>query len=152
MKSSLAVVFLAGFAAAAADAPSFTIWKSAELKGYAKTLAPKVKNGIISEPMANFGNYNFARVFRNATGQAEVHDSMADIFIIQAGEGTLVTGGTVVDSKTTAPHETRGSSITGGTENKVGPGDLMTVPAKVPHQMKLESGKTVSYIAIKVAQ
>jgi mannose-6-phosphate isomerase-like protein (cupin superfamily) len=152
MKSLLTAVLLAGFAASAADTPGFTIWKSAEMKGFTKTLAPKVKNGIVSEPLANFGNYNFARVYRDSSGQAEVHDTMNDIFIIQAGEATLVTGGTVVDPKSTAPHETRGPSITGGTETKVAPGDLMTVPAKLPHQMKLNPGQTITYLAIKVVQ
>jgi mannose-6-phosphate isomerase-like protein (cupin superfamily) len=152
MKSLLTAVLLAGFAASAAETPGFTIWKSAEIKGYTKTLTPKVKNGIISEPMANFGNYNFARVFRNSSGQAEVHDTMNDIFIIEGGEARLVTGGTVVDGKSTAPHETRGASITGGTETKVGPGDIMTVPAKLPHQMKLNPGQTITYVAIKVVQ
>jgi mannose-6-phosphate isomerase-like protein (cupin superfamily) len=34
----------------------------------------------------------------------------------------------------------------------VGPGDVLTVPAKMPHQMKVERGKQISYLAIKVAQ
>jgi len=152
MRSLLTVVLLAGFTASAADTPGFTIWKSAEIKGFTKALAPKVKNGIISETIANFGNYNFMRVYRDSSGQAEVHDTMNDIFIIEGGEGTLVTGGTVVDPKSTAPHETRGASITGGTETKVAPGDIMTIPAKVPHRMQLNPGQTITYLAIKVAQ
>jgi len=152
MKSLLTVVLLAGFAASAADTPGFTIWKSAQIKGFTKELAPKVKNGIISETIANFGNYNFMRVYRDSSGQAEVHDTMNDIFVVEAGEATLVTGGTVVDAKSTAAHETRGASIKGGTETKVAPGDLMTIPAKLPHQMKLSAGQTITYMAIKVVQ
>src|SRR6476619_3024261 len=52
----------------------------------------------------------------------------------------LVNGGTVVEGKVTAPGQTRGSGITGGTEVNVGPGDVLTIPAKIPHQMKLAPG------------
>src|SRR5579872_2608080 len=108
MKIVIAALLLAGFAVSA-DGPSFAIWKASELKGMAQALAPSVKNGIISEPLANMGNYTFARVLRTSSGTAEVHETMADIFLIESGEATLVTGGTVVDGKTTQPHEVRGS-------------------------------------------
>jgi mannose-6-phosphate isomerase-like protein (cupin superfamily) len=136
----------------AADAPGFALWKAADLKNTARALAPKVANGIFSEPLANMGNYTFARVLRTSSGTAEVHETMADIFVIQAGEPTLVTGGTVVDAKTTQPHEIRGPAIAGGAEHKLGPGDILTIPAGMPHQMKLDAGKQVTYVAIKVAQ
>src|SRR5690242_6945392 len=132
MKFVMTALLLAGFAASA-DGPSFAHWKAADLKGIAKALSPKVKNGIFSEPLANMGNYTFARVLRTADGTAEVHETMADIFVVESGEATLVAGGTVVDGKSTQPHETRGTGITGGTDNKLGPGDVLTIPAKMPH-------------------
>ena len=52
--------------------------------------------------------------------------------VISRGEVTMVYGGTIVDGKTTAPGETRGPSIKGGTEVKLGPGDVLHIPAKVP--------------------
>src|SRR5579863_8979536 len=122
MKIVIAALLLAGFAASA-DAPSFALWKASDLKGIAKALAPNVKNGIYSEPLANMGNYTFSRVLRTADGGAELHETMADIFVIQSGEPTLITGGSIPDGKTTAPHEIRGTTITGGTEHKLGPGD-----------------------------
>jgi len=64
----------------------------------------------------------------------------------------MVYGGTIVDGKTTAPGETRGPSITGGTEVKLGPGDVLHIPAKVPHQMKLAPGAQVTYFVTKVVE
>jgi|SRR5271157_4120157 len=151
MKFVMTALLLAGFARSA-DGPSFALWKAADLKGMAKELAPKVKNGIFNEPLANMGNYTFARIMRTADGTAEVHETMADIVVVESGEATLVAGGTVVDGKETQPHEIRGSGITGGKENKIGPGDVFTIPAKMPHQMKVAAGKQVTYVAIKVAQ
>ena len=149
---TLTTLLLLAACALSADGPSFSLWKSAELKATAKELAPKVNNGIYSEALANMGNYTFSRVLRTRTGGAEVHEKMSDIFVIVSGEPTLVTGGTVVDGKATQPHEIRGTSITGGTENKLGPGDVLTIPANMPHQMKVAAGKQVVYMAIKVAQ
>jgi mannose-6-phosphate isomerase-like protein (cupin superfamily) len=151
MKLLMTAILLAGLALSA-DGPSFAVWKAADLKGMAKALAPKVKDGIVSEPLANMGNYTFSRVMRTADGQAELHETMADIFIIESGEPTLITGGTVVNPKSTAAHEIRGTGITGGTESKLGPGDVITVPPKMPHQMKVPAGKQMTYLAMKVVQ
>ena len=59
-------------------------------------------------------------------------------------------GGTVADPKTTAPHEVRGPSISGGEEKKLGPGDVVHIPAKVPHQLLVESGKQITFALLKV--
>ena len=72
--------------------------------------------------------------------------------VISKGEITMVYGGTIVDGKNTGPGETRGPAIKGGTEVKMGPGDILHIPAKVPHQMKLEPGKQVTYFVTKVVQ
>lgn len=151
MKIVIAAFLLAGLAVSA-DGPSFQLWKASEMKGWAKELAPKVKDGLYAETMSNMGNYSFMRILRVESGQAELHETMADIVVIVSGEPTLVTGGTVVDAKTTAPHEIRGSGISGGTEHKLAPGDVFTVPPKMPHQVKLAPGKQVTYLTVKVAQ
>ncbi len=48
---------------------------------------------------------------REGAGQAEVHAKDADIIYVLDGTATFVTGGTVVDPKTTAPDEVRGQAI-----------------------------------------
>ena len=152
MKIFVLVLLAAGTALPAGDPAGFSLWKSAELKAFATTLAPKLgANGFTSQPLANLGNYNFATVLRRQSGGAEVHETFNDIFVITAGEATLTVGGAVVDAKTTQPHEIRGTSITGGVDKKVAAGDVLTIPAKMPHQMKVDPGKEVGYLAIKVA-
>jgi mannose-6-phosphate isomerase-like protein (cupin superfamily) len=44
------------------------------------------------------------------------------------------------------------TAISGGTEVKVGAGDVVTIPAKMPHQMKLDPGKEITYFVVKVTQ
>ena len=52
--------------------------------------------------------------------------------------------------KTIKPHEVRGTSIEGGETKQLVPGDVVHIPAKVPHQLKIANGKTFTYLVIKV--
>ena len=64
---------------------------------------------------------------------AEVHVRDTDIIYVLEGSATIVTGGQVVDGKTTATDEIRGRSIAGGTARRLAKGDLFIVPNGVPH-------------------
>jgi mannose-6-phosphate isomerase-like protein (cupin superfamily) len=153
MKPFLLLLLAAGFAFPAGDPAGFYLWKSSELKAFPSTLASKLGTATMtSQPVANLGNYTFSAVLRKESGGAELHETQADIFVITAGEATLTVGGTIPDGKTTQPNEIRGTSITGGVDKKIGPGDVLTIPVKTPHQMKIERGKEISYLAIKVSQ
>jgi mannose-6-phosphate isomerase-like protein (cupin superfamily) len=153
MKLIAMVLLCAGFALPAGDPEGFHMWKAAELKSFAKTLAPKVNDThVATQAIPGMGNYSFINVFRNGTGQSELHETQADVFVVESGEGTLVVGGKMNDEKASGPNEVRGSGITGGTERKLAPGDMVAIPAKVPHQVKVDAGKQISYIVVKVTQ
>jgi mannose-6-phosphate isomerase-like protein (cupin superfamily) len=153
MKPLVLALLLAGFALPAGDPPGFYLWKSAELKRFAKTLVPKMSDKkLASQPLGSFSNYTFNVAHREATGEAEYHATQADVFFVQSGEATLVVGGELVDGKTSAPNEMRAPSIKGGTEKKLAAGDVVTIPAKVAHQLKLDSGKEFTYFYVKVTQ
>ena len=49
---------------------------------------------------------------------------------MQSGSATLVYGGTMVDGKTTQPHEMRAASINGGLEKKLAAGDVVDDPGE----------------------
>ena len=151
--TKLAISLLLAGLAFSADAPGVTHWTSASMKEWRARLAPKVDaHHIATERVADFGKYYFMAVMRTGSGQAELHENQADIFFIQSGEGTLVTGGTVIDPKTTQPHEIRGPGIKGGKETRVAAGDVVTIPRNTPHLMKLEPGKEIVYMAVKVVE
>jgi mannose-6-phosphate isomerase-like protein (cupin superfamily) len=80
---------------------------------------------------------------------AEMHDNTNHVFIIVDGEAEFVTGGKMVDPKVTGPGQTRGSGIEGGVSHHVAKGDVITIPAKTPHQWK-DTSKTgsVGYYAV----
>jgi glc operon protein GlcG len=70
---------------------------------------------------------------RDGPGEAEVHLWDGDIMYITEGSATIVTGGQVTEPKTTAPGEIRGPRIEGGTPRKIAAGDVIHIPAGVPH-------------------
>jgi len=149
---AIALVF-AGFAVPAADPAGFYVWKSSELKGFSKSLAPKMnEQKLATQQLTSFGNYLFMVAHREASGEAEYHATQADIFVVQSGEATLVYGGELAGGKTTAPNEMRAPSINGGMEKKLAAGDVVTIPAKTAHQLKLAAGKEFTYFVVKVTQ
>ena len=136
-----------------ATTPQVRVWKSGDIDNRGAALAKKLDaQKVASEVIAKEGNRTFMVAHREGSGLAELHDNEADIMVISKGEVTMVYGGTIVDGKTTAPGETRGPSITGGTEVKLRPGDVLHIPARVPHQMKLAPGAMVTYFVTKVVE
>ena len=105
---------------------------------------------VASEKTNDFGNHYAMVAHREATGEAEVHDTWTDVFVIQSGEATLVTGGTLKAGKVTVPGEQRAPSIDGGEKRKVAAGDIIHIPAKVAHHLLVDKGKQVTYFVMKV--
>jgi mannose-6-phosphate isomerase-like protein (cupin superfamily) len=147
----LAVAMVTAVPLMAAEPVGFVIWPASDLKAYGRKLAPKMNAGkVAAEGLATFGNHLAMIAHREGDGEAELHETQADVFVVQGGEATLVVGGEVVDGKTTAPGEVRAPSIKGGERRPLGTGDIVHIPAKVPHQLLVASGKQFTYFVIKV--
>lgn len=148
-------LFLIAAAAAfpAGDPAGFHIWRANNLTAQGKELGKKLDSWkVASEPLATAGNRSFSLAHREGSGQAEWHEKQADIIMIEAGSATVIYGGEMVDAKITTPGEKRGPSIKGGMEAKLGVGDVLHIPAKTPHQMKLAPGEMVTYFVTKVVE
>jgi mannose-6-phosphate isomerase-like protein (cupin superfamily) len=153
MKLILTALLFAGFAAPAGDPAGFSLWKAADLKAFTATLGAKMgPSKTASQPLTSVGNYAFSVSHREGSGAVECHLTQADIFVIESGEASITVGGTLVDGKNRSATEMTATAISGGTEVKVGAGDVVTIPAKMPHQMKLEPGKEITYFVVKVTQ
>lgn len=79
----------------------------------------------------------------------EIHKNEADLFYVIEGSATQVLGGTVVGGKETGPGQIRGSTIDGGVTYQLRKGDVMWVPAGVPHWFP-EIPEPLSYLLVKV--
>jgi uncharacterized RmlC-like cupin family protein len=149
----LVTILAAMVFASQSGADGVHVWRSADIAAKGAELAKKLDaQKVASEVIATEGNRTFMIAHREGSGLAEWHEKQADVIVISAGRVTMVYGGTIVDSKTTAPGEMRGASIKGGTEAKLGPGDALHIPAKVPHQMILAPGAKATYFVTKVVE
>jgi len=83
---------------------------------------------------------------RQQPGMAEIHTRDADIVYVLDGTATLVTGGTAVDAKVIESDELRGSAILGGETHPLKKGDVIIVPAGVPHWFKEVSNPFLYYV------
>jgi glc operon protein GlcG len=101
-------------------------------------------------PLIEISNYKVHASRRTEPGMAEVHVEDTDIIYVLEGSATLVTGGTVVDGKTTAQDEIRGTEISGGQAQKITKGDVIIVPAGTPHWFKDVQGPVLYYV-VKVS-
>ena len=97
-----------------------------------------------------FGDFTVFEAHRDATGRVEVHQTTADLMVVQSGGATLVTGGEVVDAVQTGPNEIGGSSIKGGVSRVLQVGDVVEIPPGVPHQYLIEKGGQITYLLVKV--
>jgi len=96
-------------------------------------------------------NYKVMAGRRVAPGEVEIHEKDTDVFYITEGSATFVTGGTAADQHTVSVGEIRAPKITGGEEHHLKKGDVIVIPAGVPHQFTAVDG-TFLYFVVKVTK
>lgn len=129
-------------------------WSTTELLERAKHLQELAAkgDGSASETLEKYPHHYTMLAFRRSSGGGELHQNFADIFFILDGHATVVTGGSLVDQKTTAPGEIRGKAVEGGTRQDVKAGDVVHIPAGMPHQTLVAAGDSVTYFVVKVEE
>jgi len=145
------LLMLASTLVYAADPEGFGLWKGGVVQNSGKDLAGKIDEQKFAwQPLATYDNHLMGISHREGDGMAELHETQADIMVVESGAATLVVGGTMVAPKTVKPHEVRATSIEGGEIKQLAAGDVVHIPAKVPHQLKIAPGTEFTYLVIKV--
>jgi glc operon protein GlcG len=111
-----------------------------------QTVARGLEKGAV---LVSTANYMVHTSHREMDGIAEIHTLDTDLIYVLEGSATFVTGGSVPDAKTIEPNELRGSSIVGGESRQVAKGDVIVVPAGVPHMFTAVHGP-LNYYVVKV--
>jgi hypothetical protein len=135
----------------AADPPGFAMWKASELATRDEALSKKIgPDHSARETLADYGHHRFRHLRRDADGIPEQHDNIIDVVIVRSGEGTLLLGGKMINPKASSTAgEWLGTGIEGGERHPLGPGDIIHIPAKVPHSFLVPPGKHITYVLVK---
>jgi mannose-6-phosphate isomerase-like protein (cupin superfamily) len=123
-----------------------------ELAQRGKALLDQARKGSGSAgiTLAQYDGHYTMLTARTASGGGELHQNWADFLIVVDGEGTEMTGGTMVDPKTNPGGEIRGKTLEGATPHVLHKGDFIHIPAGTPHQAIEAPGQTITIYVIKV--
>jgi hypothetical protein len=139
----LVPVFLASMFAA--DPPGVVVWKSGDLKNFDKSLAAKVDDRkAAAEEFSKEGDYQVAILHREGDGVVELESSDV-LLIIESGQATLATG-KILDGKVGAMAVTL---IGVGESKPLAEGDVVLIPANLPHRVLVAAGNRVTYLVIR---
>ncbi len=153
-------IIMAMVAALALGAPAATlagdkalVIPAQDIKAQLADLVAQAKpTGSAGPIVASYGNLGLMLSVRTANGVGELHQHFDDLMIVQEGSATLVTGGSLVDPKPGANGEIRGTSVQGGASQTLGVGDVVIVPAGVPHQLLIPPGTVYKSMVAKIKE
>ena len=125
-----------------------------ELAKRGKALLDQAKQGSGSAgiTLSRYNGHYTMLTARTASGGAELHQHYADFLIVVDGQGTEMTGGTIVDPKTNPGGEIRGKTLEGATPHILHKGDVIHIPAGTPHQAIEGPGQSIIIYVIKVEE
>jgi len=154
MKLVLTVVLaILAIPCAAQSSGKAEIFSSAEIRGQLAQLAQQAKvSGSGGSTLGDYGTHALKISERMASGGAEIHAHFDDVMLVMDGKAELITGGEIIGAHDGANGETTGSGIRNGTSQHIGPGDLIHIPAGVPHQLIIAPGTTYSALVVKVKE
>ncbi len=110
----------------------------------------KAGSGSAGVTLAQYNGHYTMLTARTASGGGEIHKHFADFLIVVDGEGTELTGGTMVDPKEGANGEVRGTRLDGATPHVLHKGDVIHIPPGTPHQAIEAPGQSITIYVIKV--
>jgi mannose-6-phosphate isomerase-like protein (cupin superfamily) len=153
LAGATAIVLLAMLAGpgVVAQRSTYGQWTAAELRTREAALATHVGADHSSrETLGDYGDHRFRFLYRDADGNPEQHDHIVDVVFVQSGEGTLQLGGTMIGKKAgSGSGEYVGTRLDGGERHPLGTGDVVHIPAGIPHSFLVPAGKHIAYVLVK---
>ena len=121
-------------------------------QGEALLAKARAGNGSVGITLANYKGHYTMLTARTKSGGGELHQHYADFLFVIAGEGTELTGGTLLNPKDLTDGEVRGTGLEGATPHTLHKGDVIHIPAGTPHQAIEAPGQTITIYVIKVCE
>ena len=126
-----------------------TLWTAKQLADLEKKISSNV------DPARHLGlerlvDGGATLIYRDGPSEAETHTKLADFITVRSGEGEVLIGGTIVEGRSTAADELRGTAIRGATTYKVSAGDILYIPANTVHQFVVAPGRHFVVTIVKI--
>ncbi|RZF64655.1 cupin domain-containing protein [Sphingomonas populi] len=156
LRTAVALALLATAAPILAQTPPADptgLAKAADIQAQVATMAREMKpeQHFAWRPLLRDGGTTAALEYWTAPGKPAIHPTDAEYTIVIEGAGTLVSGGRMIDPVTTKSGMIEGSRIEGGTTRDLKPGDVVLIPAGIPHWFGITGGKLV-LLGMKLAR
>jgi len=129
--------------ALAADPSGFASGADVQTQVREMLAAMKSDQGFMWRPLVRDGATVAAIEIWKKPGRPAVHPAEAEYAIVLEGSGTLVSGGTMADAKVSNANLIEGSQIEGGVTRTLGAGDVILIPAGVPHWFGIAGDRLV---------
>jgi mannose-6-phosphate isomerase-like protein (cupin superfamily) len=88
-------------------------------------------------------------VRRRISSEPEVHARWDDIVMVRSGRGVIVMGDSLIESRYRAPGERAGGRMNRSFQLVVHAGDIVRIPAAVPHMFIVHGAEPLEYLVIK---
>jgi mannose-6-phosphate isomerase-like protein (cupin superfamily) len=106
-------------------------------------------DGIAANQFLKGPGANVFVIRREGSGETEVHMAFNDIYVVKSGHARITVGGQVTGNRETAPTEWRGGDISGGTDYELAAGDVLFIPAGIPHKTFVSPKQSLTYVLVK---
>ena len=132
------------------DPPGFILWTGLELEQRNAQLSRTIRvDGSSRETLADYltpsRSHRFRFIRRDRDGVPEQHDNIEDYVYVQSGQGAILVGGQMLGRTGDL-----GTEIIGGSRYLVGAGDVLRIPAGIPHAYYPEDGEHITYLLVRV--
>lgn len=95
-----------------------------------------------------------------STGGGVEHSQITEVYHVIEGNATLVTGGTIENSRESAPDSnvvkvlngpsTQGGAVHNGVSRQIGPGDVVIIPPNTPHWFSEITTPQIVYLVVRM--
>ncbi len=101
-------------------------------------------------PRADHRRHDVLIIYRSGYTQPEIHETKWDLYVVLDGSGTVLLGGERVNWVEGLPQDEQRPELSGAQEFHVTKGDILHVPARSWHQVKVADGDSITYALINM--
>lgn len=125
--------------------PPTDLASAADIRGQVAEMLADMKpdQGFAWRPLLRDGSRVVAIEIWKKPGRPAVHPAETEYAVVLEGAGTLISGGTLVAPVTRRADLVEGDRIEGGATRPLRPGDVLLLPAGVPHAFGINGDRLV---------